>query len=324
MGTYVRTQSIDHTIGERGSVSLSVTSGDVRARAIAGGDAHLRATFEIRATSDAEADRIFDAIRLRVQRGDGQLTVEEHDGGVSLGSVIGRIFGGSGHADLTVEAEIPAAANVHLTAVSSDMEVNGFKDEQQYRTVSGDLMLSQLGGSVRLETVSGDATIHADEPLTLEVQGVSGDVTINTPLLRGLRANTVSGDVELEAELAGDGDFRVETLSGDLVVGLLGGATFEIHGLSTDVNSELDHRLEGQVDRRRLIIGSGGPRLVFNSMSGDVDVRRPRRGTGTVSSAKPAAASPADRKESHLDVLRALERGEITVDEATRRLGQGS
>ncbi len=47
MGTYVRTQNIDHTVGERGSVSLSVTSGDLRARGIAGGDAHLRATFEI-------------------------------------------------------------------------------------------------------------------------------------------------------------------------------------------------------------------------------------------------------------------------------------
>src|SRR5207247_6033412 len=116
--------------------------------------------------------------------------------------------------------------------------------------------------------------------VAVEVQSVSGDVTISTPLLRRLRANAVSGDVELEAELAADGDFRVETVSGDLVVGLLGSATFEVHGLSTDVNSELDHRLEGQVDRRRLIIGKGGPRLVFNSMSGDVDVRRPRRITG--------------------------------------------
>ncbi|MDP9250369.1 MAG: DUF4097 family beta strand repeat-containing protein [Chloroflexota bacterium] len=323
MGTYVRTQTIDHAIGELGSVSLSVTSGDVRARAIAGGDAHVRATFEIRATSDAEADRIFDAIQLLVRRSEGQLTVEERDGGVSLGSVIGRIFGGSGHADLSVEAEIPAAASVHLTAISSGMEVNGFHGEQQYRTVSGDVMLAQLGGSVRLETVSGDATIHADEPVALQVQGVSGDVTITTPLLRGLRANTVSGDVELEAELAGDGDFRVETVSGDLVVGLLGSATFEVHGLSTDVNSELDHRLEGQVDRRRLIIGSGAPRLIFNSMSGDVDVRRPRRISGPVRSEKPTAAPPAE-KESQLDVLRALERGEITVDEATRRLAQGS
>jgi hypothetical protein len=112
----------------------------------------------------------------------------------------------------------------------------------------------------------------------------------------------------------------VETVSGDLDVGLVGNATFEIHGLSTDVSSELDHRLEGQVDRRRLIIGTGGPRLVFNSMSGDVNVRRPRRinARPTVEAVAPAVS--AAEQESQLEILRALERGEIDVAEATRRL----
>ncbi len=311
MGTFVRTQSIDHQVGERGSVSLKVTSADVRVRAIAGGEAHLRATFEISAASDAEADRIFEAVQLHVQRGDGELSAEEQEGAASVGSIISRIFIGSGPYELSVEAEVPRAARLDLTAVSSDMEVTGLRGEQRYRTVSGDLMLTDLGGSIRLESVSGDATIRAEQPLAVSVQGVSGDVTIEVPMLRSLRANTVSGDVEVEAQLAADGDFRVETVSGDLTVGLLGDATFEVHGLSTDVSSELDHRLEGQVDRRRLIIGRGRPRLVFNSMSGDVDVRRPRRIV--------AAASASDQA-SQLEVLRALERGEIDVDEATRRL----
>lgn len=322
MGTYVRTQSIDHPIGERGGVTLSVTSADLRARGIAGGDVHVRATFEILASSDAEADRIFEEVQLRVERGAGVLSAADHDSAPkTVGAVIGRLFGRAMY-DLTVEAEIPAAAELHLTGVSSEMEVTGLKGEQRYRTVSGDLMLSDLGGSVRLETVSGDATIRADQPLAVQVQGVSGDVNISTPTLRSLRANTVSGDVEIEAALAADGDFRVETVSGDFVIGLVGSATFEIHGISTDVSSELDHRLEGQIDRRRLVIGSGGPRLVFNSMSGDVDVRRPRR--LVVVEEPRAAATPAPDQATQLEVLRALERGEIDVDEATRRLAGGS
>jgi hypothetical protein len=324
MATYVRTQSIDHIVGERGSVSLNVISGDVRARGIAGGDAHLRATFEISASSEAEADRIFEEVQLRVQRDDGVLSAEDHDSAPkTVGSVIGRLFGRAMY-ELSVVAEIPAAAELRLSTVSSEMEVNGFNGEQRYRTVSGDLMLSELAGSVRLETVSGDATIRADAPIALQVQGVSGDVTVVAPVLRSLRANTVSGDVELEAELAADGDFRVETVSGDLVVGLVGSATFEVHGISTDVSSELDHRLEGQVDRRRLIIGSGGPRLVFNSMSGDVDVRRPRRIVVVEKGEKPMPAPSVPDQATQLEVLRALERGEIDVDEATRRLAGGA
>ena len=317
MGTYVRTQTIDHTIGEGGSVAIVIRSGDIRVRGGAGGDAHIRATFEISASSDADADRIFGEVQLRVQRRDGDLSVEEVDGDHSVGSLIGRLFSGNGHYELTVEADVPLAAELDLTGVSSDIDASDLHGEQRYRTVSGDLSATNVGGSVHLESVSGDATIQAEEPLDADAQSVSGDVNIVTPTLRSLRANTVSGDVQVEAELAAGGSFRVETVSGDFVLGLVGNATIEVHGLSTDVNSELDHRIEGQVDRRRLIIGSGGPRLTFNSMSGDVDVRPPRR----LSRKAKAAERPAPA--SQLDVLRALERGEIDVDEATRRLSGG-
>jgi len=323
MGSYVRIQSIDHIVGERGRVSLAVTSADVRLRGIPGAEAHIRATFEISASSEADADRIFDAVQLRVNRASGELSVEEHEGNHSVGSVIGRLFGAGGQYELTVEADVPTAAELQMTAVSSDVDATNLRGEQRYRTVSGDLIVSNGGGSVRLESVSGDATVRAEEALSIQSQGVSGDLNITVPTLRSLKANTVSGDVEVEAQLAEDGDFRVETVSGDLSVGLVGDATFEIRGLSTDVSSELDHRLEGQVDRRRLIVGSGGPRLVFNSMSGDVRVRRPRRLSAQAKPAEPATEPTAAETQSELDILRALERGEIDVDEATRRLARG-
>jgi hypothetical protein len=324
MGTYVRTQSIDHGIGEGGSVSLKVVSGDVRVRGIAGDEAHVRATFNISAASDADADRIFEAAQLRVNRANGGLSIQEPDGNHSIGSVIGRLLGGGDRYELTLEAELPINAAVELTAVSSDVDVSELRGEQRYQTVSGDLSVSKGGGSVRLESVSGDATVRSDEALAIQSQGVSGDLNVTAPVLRSIRANTVSGDVELEGQLAEDGDFRVETVSGDFSMGLVGDATFEIRGLSTDVSSELDHRLEGQVDRRRLIVGNGGPRLSFNSMSGDLDVRRPRRLSNEPKQpTQPAAPSTPAEKQSELDILRALERGEIDVAEATRRLAGG-
>ena len=317
MATYVRTQTIDHSVGETGRVSLNLTEGDVRARGVPGGDAHVRATFEIRAASEAEADRIFGEIQLRVTRGEGELTVGDEGTSPSLGSIVSRLFRGNGHAEVSVETEVPARSRLQLTSVSADAEVTGMRGEQRYRTVSGDLRLTDLGGSVNVDAVSGDVRLRSEEPVAVQAQSVSGDVSITAPILRALRATTVSGDVEVEGELDGRGDFRVETVSGDLVFGLVGSAVFEVHGISTDVRSELDHRLEGQVDRRRLIIGSGGPRVAFNSMSGDVRVRRPRRFA-------PAKPTPEPDRGTELDILRALERGEISVDEATRRLAGGA
>jgi hypothetical protein len=335
MATFVRTQTISHPVGERGRVGIKVTSGDVQINAVAGGEAVIRATYEIRAASEADADRIYEEIRLRVRQSRGELLVEEPDSATSLGQVISRLFTSSGHADLTIEADLPAGVTLSMSGVSAEVRASGLRGEQKYATVSGDLSLSEAGGTLRINTVSGDADIRAGEPLGVEAEAVSGDLSISAPLLDDLRATTVSGDVELEGELAARGGFSIETVSGDLSVGLLGSATFEIRGLSTDVRSDLDHRIEGSADRRRLIIGSGGPALTFRSMSGDVAVRRPRRARPLGEPLPPLAplppvpplpvepTGPAPAADAQLEILRALERGEIDVDEATRRLAGG-
>jgi hypothetical protein len=68
-----------------------------------------------------------------------------------------------------------------------------------------------------------------------------------------------------------------------------------------------------------MVIGDGASQITFNSMSGDMRVAAPRRrdATSTVSRAAPPAAKS---QATDLEVLRALERGEIDVEEATRRL----
>lgn len=321
MATYVRTQSIEHAVGERGSVSIKVTEGDVRIQGVSGPDARIRATFEIRASSDKEADDIFEAVKLRVVTGPGTLSAEEPGGGATIGKVISRLFSGAGHADLAVEAFLPPDAQLHLSGVSSDVEASGLRGDQRYSTVSGDLRLVDAGGSLQLMAVSGDTSVTSPESISVAAESVSGDVAITAPRLRSLQASTVSGDIELEAELSIGGAFSISTVSGDLSIGLLGSATFEIRGLSTDVHSEIDHRLEGRSDRRRLIIGQGGPTVVFSSMSGDVEVRRPRH---LARRPEQAQAPSVPDPEAQLEILRLLESGEITVDEATRRLAGGS
>jgi hypothetical protein len=58
-------------------------------------------------------------------------------------------------------------------------------------------------------------------------------------------------------------------------------------------------------------------------MSGDVNIRHPRRISARPAATPPAAEPTPAEQESQLAVLRALERGEIDVDEATRRLAGG-
>ena len=327
MATYVRTQEIDHDIGSGGQFGLRVTSSDVEMRAVDGATAHVRATFEIRAASDAEADEIFDRVRLRVTEHSGSLEVTEpRDGPGGLGSLM-RLLGGSGKVDAEVAVDAPRGCDLRYDGVSGDVIAAGFRGSQQYRTVSGDLVLEDVAGDLRVKGVSSNISLRALATLpSLEINTVSGDVSAMAPAVGQLRVVTVSGDVELETSLAAGPEHRVETVSGDFSLGLTGGLTVEVRGLSTDVDVRLPHRAEGSRDRRRYVIGDGGPALLFSSMSGDIEVRTPHRGAPTPPIPPAAPTPPAPPRPSavdgqqQLDVLRALERGEIDVDEAARRL----
>jgi hypothetical protein len=333
MATYIRQQEIAHAIGPEGRLEIRLVDGDVRLRPSDGDEARLRVMYEISATSEDKADQAFEITRLDVVRGGGVLEVRARPDADRMGSAIRRLLSGEGGVQVSIEGEAPAGCQLRLETVSGDVVVDGMRGEQRYRTVSGDLVATDLDGSVRLTTVSGDATIRGPRALRLSCETVSGDLSIMAPVISDARLSSVSGDLELEGALALEGTFRAETVSGDLAVGLLGGGSFEVRGISTDVHAEMDHRLEGRQDRRRVVIGEGRPTFVFSSMSGDILIRRPRRLEGAVPAppappAPPAAAAPpanrAAAEADALDVLRALERGEIDVEEAGRRLAGGT
>jgi hypothetical protein len=113
---------------------------------------------------------------------------------------------------------------------------------------------------------------------------------------------------------------------GDLLFVLVGKATFDVRGIATDMQADMPHRVEGRMDRRRVVIGSGGPTVIFSSMSGDIAVRHPRRVTERRTEEAASAETVGEKppNSASLEVLRALERGEIDVEEASRRLAGGS
>ena len=331
MTTYVRTQEISHEIGGRGRFALRVTSPDVELRAGDGTTASVRIKIELRAGSEEEADELFEGMRFHVRQADGVLEVTEprrDDSGI--GSIVRLLGIGSARVDdASVDAVLPPGTEIAFEGVSTDLTASGFDGSQQYRTVSGDMVLDHVAGDVRVRDVSGDVSIRAEEPLRLEMHTVSGDISAVAPRFESLRLVTVSGDVELEGEFAADGQHRVETVSGDLSLGVVDGLTLEVRGLSSDTRVSVPHRSEGSRDRRRYIIGDGEGSLQFSSMSGDVAVRPGRRASAPApptpptppgAPTPPTSPIPAVADDEQMEILRALEAGEIDVDEATARL----
>ena len=328
MAIFHRTQEIEHAIGADGRFTMRVTSPEVEIRAVDGDVARVRVEFELRAASDAHADDAFERLRYVVTHGDGLLEISEPKRDThGLASIAGILGLSSDRVEVRVVAELPRRATVGYTGVSADVTVIGLRGAQEFKTVSGDLVLSDLGGEVAVNGVSSDISLRAEEPISLRATTVSGDLSAIAPRFEDARITTVSGDIELEGDLDSETAHRFETVSGDLSLGVVGGVTLEVRGLSSDVDVSIAHRSEGSRDRRRYVIGDGSASVRFSSMSGDVSVHAARRVGAPAPPRPPAApappAPPMLGPDDQLAVLRALERGEIDVDEATRRLGGG-
>ncbi len=321
----VQTQSIEHRVGAEGLVVVRVRSGSVRVR---GTDA------DVARVTDEEGHDLGD---LAVERGEGSMSVSVRKGL--------RVSSGEGRrSDPSLAVDVPRLATVVVEAGSADLHGDDLAGDQRYQTVSGDVTLRGVRGTVTVDAVSGDVRLSAGGDLRLRARTVSGDLTARAGRLHEVALASTSGDLTLGGELSRDGEHRIETVSGDTLLALAGGARIEVSSVTGDVKAEVPHRAEGGRGRRVVLIGDARATLVARSMSGDVRiVAAPPLGSA-VDSTEGASTEPASREgvtepageaplrgpsdaaiaaayeEARLGILRGLERGEIDVAEAGRRL----
>lgn len=299
---------IRHRIGATGAFRLGNVSGDIRIRGVDGDEAVVKARGRGRN----------EWLPITVRRGEGSLSIEiDNQKGPGF-------LGWRGRNDVEVEFDIvlPHGARVDVNSVSADVDVTGMIGDQSYQTVSGDVAIVRTGGRLNLTTVSGDAEVSADEPLEADVNSTSGDLEVSGPVLRASKLRTVSGDIEVRGSFEPGAMHGIETVSGDVDIESAGGLTVE-------VRKGID--LGGGPKQR--VVGDGAARLRFRSLSGDLHVMgvggekavKDRSSSPHVMPTPPAPPSPPTPPEPHvpdsLEILQALERGEIDVEEAQRRLG---
>jgi Toastrack DUF4097 len=308
--TTARSADLEHVIGLDGLLSIRIRDGRIRLR---GSDGDV-----VRVTHPAGRDL---ADLLSIESGDGSLELD-----------IRR------HRSIDLEVELPRAASLVVETVSADIDGDGLTGDQRYRTASGDLGFRAATGRLAIETVSGDVKVEGTALSGIAIRSVSGDIELRATTIGGLDASTTSGDIDVVARLQGPGPFRIETVSGDGVVATSGDLRVETTTLSGDLHSDVPARAEGRRGRRSLIIGTGQPVLTFQSMSGDLSivgprvvgprVVGPRVAAASASARRPAPTKPepipngaieAAYEDARLRILRALERGEIDIDEASRR-----
>ena len=321
--TVTSTAGLDHEIGADGVLQIRTQSGSIRLRATATGSVRVH------------GDPGF-AAHATVEAGDGSLAIRTApDPRVPAGDR------DHGH-DIDLIIDVPVRATVVAETASGTISSDGLLGDQRYRTASGDIVLRAVAGHLSIEAVSGDVDATVVDDAAITARTVSGDLAVRAVTLTSLQASTTSGDLRLAGRLSGAGPFGIETVSGDAVLALAGDARIELQTLTGDLRSDIGARLEGTPDRRVATIGTAGPVLRVRSLSGDVRlvppvaVTRPANPV-TIAVAPDQVTDAGDATSPDLDptleidrdtaaeaarlaILRSLERGEIDVAEAGRRL----
>jgi DUF4097 and DUF4098 domain-containing protein YvlB len=233
---------------------------------------------------------------------------------VLLVNVNGDVQAETVSGDVAIRLDGPTGLAVKT--VSGDAIVDGGRVERfTYTTTSGDLRItSELGnGPHAIATVSGDAIVTTRNGIRVSAQTVAGDLSSDLP-------HTSEGRAGRRSLIVGDGTAAVQfrSVSGDLrVVGPSTGEHLEIpmppappapptpeQALAADAAAA---QLEAELAAANAEIEAANAEI--EAANAVIDAQ-----------GEQAAADPAE--EARLEVLRALERGEIGVDQATKQLAE--
>lgn len=167
-----------------------------------------------------------------------------------------------------------------------DRERSRDDNEGSHRNIDMDVEVDyevRLPAGVEFEGVVVSGDIEADDLRSdVSVNTVNGTISVVTT--GRARANSVSGDIEIEMGDFSGGDLDFHTVSGDITLWLPSdfSADVDFNSLSGDFETDFDMNIRGK--RHRWVgsqiegtIGGGGRELSFNTVSGDVELRRAGR-----------------------------------------------
>lgn len=260
---------------------------------------------------------------ISVEETSGQVRVRTASGDVRLRAIRGEVAAESASGDLLIQE---AVGSLHARTASGDVRIaGGDLLSAVVRTASGDLRLdaSLAGpGPFRLETVSGDIGLHLASPadagaepeLSLSFRTVSGKARVAAPFrAQGSRSWRVGG--------GGGAEVAVKSVSGDLDANLRGQAAATGGSVEpSPPSAPSPHRASDPVAESAAMPEPPEPPERLTPPPAPVlnPDAPPPDATTTI------GAGVADREpepaNDRLSVLRAVERGEIDIEEALREL----
>ncbi|MDQ6874494.1 MAG: DUF4097 domain-containing protein [Actinomycetota bacterium] len=156
-------------------------------------------------------------------------------------------------------------ASLHAKSASGDVDAEEVTGDASVITASGDVMVQHVRSRLRVKSASGDIEVVRSDG-EVDVKVASGDVVVRASG-GAVRAHTASGDVRVES--ADTGSLAVQTVSGDVRIGVRAGSAvwLDLTSRSGNTTSELPIESEPAIADCSLNIN-------VRTVSGDISVVR--------------------------------------------------
>ena len=235
-----------------------------------------------------------DEVRLRAGAQGGQVSLRLTSVLASLRAIAGP-RGRRG--EVTYEVSVPANVRVLVRTSAGSITAKGVGGDIEVRAATGDVTISDNGGLVVAEIMSGDfvgtrlsggARIDATSA-DVEILGATGEIiidntsgetTLNDVKSSSVQVESVSGDITFQGTIERDGRYRMTSHSGTISLGIPdnAGAFVSLASYAGTINTLLPLTLEptsrGSPEKRLLgRIGDGTARIEIVTFSGDIDIR---------------------------------------------------
>jgi DUF4097 and DUF4098 domain-containing protein YvlB len=243
-------------VGASGSLKLANVAGDVKVTGGSGGEIKIEARVHGRGKTDAEARAQFANVTVDMRQNGNHVEVETTHARHSRAWV-----------DYTVV--VPTGASIDVRSVSGDVQVSEIGGSARAETVSGEVTatglaqvtaLRSVSGSVRatglssdgtvsFNSVSGDVIVTKLKAKSATFETVSGDARVDGCDCGGAQSSSVSGDVGYTGTLAKGGRYVFNSHSGDVVLVTPSGFELNAATFSGDLRVE-GLSDQGDTDRR--------------------------------------------------------------------------
>ena len=242
-------------VGANGSLKLANVSGDVRVTGGAGTEIKVEARIHGKGKTEAEARAQCDSVKVDMRQNGSRVDVETTHERHSRAWVDYTVVVPNGTSvdvrsvsgDVSV-SEIGGSARAET--VSGDVTASGLAQVAALRTVSGDVHATGLAanGAVSFNSVSGDVTVKTLKAGSAIFETVSGDARVDGCECGGAQSSSVNGDVVYTGTLAKGGRYSFKSHSGDIV--LITPSGFELDAATFSGDIRVDGLTgQGETDR---------------------------------------------------------------------------